>query len=429
MRRAGRDAERRAGEWRWIGFGFVLTFSSSVGQTFFIGLFGADIRADFGLSHGAFGGLYTGATLAAGLAMLWLGRIVDHGPLTLPTLGVFVALAMATLGMGLAQGVAALVVALFGLRLMGQGLVGHVALTTMGRRPADRRGRVTALGALGFPAGEAILPPLVALALLTLDWRTLWMGTGALLLVVMAPLALALVRGHEPTVRETEAHDRDDSARALGQGMRRTQMLRDRRFYALLPGVLAPPFMLTAVFFHQPAVAAAKDWPLLALASAYPAYAASAIAASLLAGRIADRYGAAVLTAAYLWPLAVGLLLLAALSSTWIVAPALALFGATAGAATVLQTTLWAQLYGTRHLGEIRATVVALVVSATAASPGIVGALLDAEVAVTTQLAVMGLYTGLVALWFLLLRTRLHSSRKREIRDAVIPHQSPGESS
>ncbi len=52
-------------EWRLLLFGFLMTFSSSLGQTYFIGLFGGHIRLDLDLSHGAFGAIYSAATLVS----------------------------------------------------------------------------------------------------------------------------------------------------------------------------------------------------------------------------------------------------------------------------------------------------------------------------------------------------------------------------
>ena len=64
--------------WRVIGLGFALTFLSSFGQTFFISLSGPDIRAAFGLTHGAFGSIYSLATLSSGLLMIWVGSVIDR---------------------------------------------------------------------------------------------------------------------------------------------------------------------------------------------------------------------------------------------------------------------------------------------------------------------------------------------------------------
>ena len=65
---------------RLIGFGFALCFLSSVGQTYFIALFGGEIRAAFGLSHGGFGTVYMAGTLASAATLMLLGRLVDVWP-------------------------------------------------------------------------------------------------------------------------------------------------------------------------------------------------------------------------------------------------------------------------------------------------------------------------------------------------------------
>ena len=43
---------------RLAAFGFAFCLLSSAGQTYFISLFGGELRAEFGLSHGGFGTVY-----------------------------------------------------------------------------------------------------------------------------------------------------------------------------------------------------------------------------------------------------------------------------------------------------------------------------------------------------------------------------------
>ena len=52
-----------------IIFGFVFTFFSCVGQSFFIGLFKSSIREELNISHGEFGTIYGIATLCSSLAL------------------------------------------------------------------------------------------------------------------------------------------------------------------------------------------------------------------------------------------------------------------------------------------------------------------------------------------------------------------------
>ena len=61
----------------WLAAGGLLTFLSSFGQTFFISIFAGEIRADFGLSHGEWGGIYSLGTAASAAMMIWTGALTD----------------------------------------------------------------------------------------------------------------------------------------------------------------------------------------------------------------------------------------------------------------------------------------------------------------------------------------------------------------
>ena len=130
-----------------LGLGVLLTFGSSIGQTFFISLFAGDIRSELNLSHGMFGTFYSAATLASAIVFLWLGKFADQLDLTM--LGAVTLLALSGFAMLMANAdtLVMLVLSLFGLRLFGQGLSGHVAMTAMARWFSGERGRAR----LGWP--------------------------------------------------------------------------------------------------------------------------------------------------------------------------------------------------------------------------------------------------------------------------------------
>ena len=61
-----------------IIFGFVFTFFSCIGQSFFIGLFNSEIRSELNISHAQFGSIYGIATLCSSLTLIWLGKKIDE---------------------------------------------------------------------------------------------------------------------------------------------------------------------------------------------------------------------------------------------------------------------------------------------------------------------------------------------------------------
>jgi MFS family permease len=367
---------------RLLWFALLGTLFSAFGQTFFIGLFSAPWRDAFGLGNAGIGGLYSSATLISGLLIVQVGRWLDHVPLPRYTLAVVLGFATGCLLVAVAPAAWVLLPGLLLLRLCGQGLMGHIAMTTTARHFVAGRGRALAVAQLGFPIGEACFPLLVVAGLTWLPWRALW-ALAALALLALLPLLLWLCRALPPAP--------DDGASASGHASRR-EVLRDPRFYALLPVVLAAPFIITGLFFHQGAIAAALDWPLGLLATAFIAFAGCQVASALLTGVLIDRVGARRLMRFYLLPMALACALLWRGGHAGLAFAYMGLLGVSAGANSTLTGALWAELYGTRHLGAIRAMQHALMVLSTAASPVLLGLGMDRGIEPRTLALALGAY-------------------------------------
>lgn len=364
---------------RFLAFGFLLPFFSAFGQTFFIGIFGAELRAEFDLGSGGFGLIYSLATLANAALLVWLGRLIDRVDLRLYAAATCAAYVGACLFMALAPAVApALFIAFLLLRLTGQGLMSHIGVTTMGRYFDAGRGTAVSVASLGFPAAEAVFPPLGAALLAVLGWRDTWLAIGVALALILVPLVLWLLRGHGERERRRRA-DIESDAGTDGDGSWLTsEVLRDVHFYRVLPAVLLTPFTVTGLFFHQAALAAGKGWTLAWFATAFVVYAVTSTLGTLATGPLVDRLGATRLLPFFLLPIAIGLGLLASGDAHWVALAFMAGAGVTAGAGMTLLGALWAEMYGVVHLGSIRSLVWALVVLASAVAPALFGYLMDA---------------------------------------------------
>lgn len=396
---------RRA--WPALGFGVVLAFASSVGQTYFIALFSGQIRAELGLSHGGFGGLYTAATLGSAACLLWLGKSADHFDLAILSLVALVGLSTCALLMANATSVAMLVAALFGLRLFGQGLLSHLMMTAMGRWFAVERGRALGVATLGYPLGEAVLPIAVASLLTFLAWRDVWTAAAIGMLTFILPLVWLLSRQVRTRALDQVPEAPDLDRASPQRSWTRAEVLGDPWFFALLPGLLAPAFIITGVLFHQVHVIETKSWSLALFAACYPLFAVSATVSAVTTGVLVDRFGSTAILPFYLLPLACGLAVLG-VSAASVAAPIfMLLLGATAGAGTVLLGSLWPELYGTSNLGAIRSLVVSLLVCATAIAPGLLGVLIDANINFDWQLLGLSTYVFACAAAFAVISPRL----------------------
>lgn len=358
-------------------FALTAALFSSIGQTFFIGLFGADFRAEFELSDAGLGALYSGATLVSGISMFWLGGLADHFSLKRAVAGVVALLAFGAWLVSSASSALMLLPGLFLIRLCGQGLMGHLGVVAAGRYAIRRRGRALAMVSYGFILGEACFPPLVALALDQYDWRSVWLAASLTMAVVALPLMAWLARPLTGNPAADEESEKTGPGAEPAPLLRRHRMLTHGAFLRVLLVVLVPPVLITAMFLHQGSIAQRQGWTLLEVGRAFIVFAAAQAVAAFLAGRLIDRFSARVLLYFQLLPAALGVL------SLGLLVPELSLWtmflglGVTAGFNGVISAAIWVELFGTRQLGMIRGVYAALMVVSTALGPVILGGLLD----------------------------------------------------
>lgn len=370
---------------RWISGGFLLTFFSSFGQTFFIGLSGEELRAKFDLTDGEFGGLYMIATIGSALTLPFLGRVLDHMPGWKVARFVIPCLAAACLFIAYAPSLIAVVAALYLLRLFGQGMMTHTAYTEIGRWYVANRGRATSLIVPGHQTGEALLPIAFTVIAVSLGWQAGWMIAAALLLVFALPMILRLWR----VERTPRASDPDLASARTGADKTVAQVAADPIFYALLVGVLAPPFIGTTIFFHQDYLVELRGYNELAFAAAFPVMAITTVTFSLISGQLIDRFGAVRLLPFYLMPLCAACLAVGLLTPLWGIYAFMFLVGVSYGFTAPLVGALWPEVYGVQNLGSVRAIAVAASVAATAIGPGLTGYLIDRGTSLPTQMLVM----------------------------------------
>jgi MFS family permease len=355
-------------------FGFGMMGLSNFGQTFFISLHSADIKAAFGLTNTSFGALYSAMTLLSALTLLYSGRWIDQWRLSRFTLLTFLGFGLGCLLMGVATHVVWLGLALFLLRHFGQGLSAHTGMTAISRGFPEHRGRAVAFIGLGYATTEGLFPLALIAMLAWVGWQESWLLAGGFLLLVAMPLQIYL-SGFEPKISDVQMQAANGSL-AVGRG----EVLRDVRFYMLLPLYTSSPFLLTGLFFHQVQLAEAFGWSLVSLASAFVFYALTKIVTSLVVGPLVDRYTSLRVFPLVFLPLSLGLCVLV-VPRTWLqdFAPFVYLFfiGVNLGMTAPVSGALWPELFGAKNLGAIRSMTASIMIFATAAAPVTFGAVLD----------------------------------------------------
>ena len=390
-----------------LSLGVFLIFSSSIGQTFFISLFSGEIRNEFNLSHGMFGFFYSAATLTSAIVFFWLGKFTDQFNFTLLGLITLGALSGFSFLISSAETLLMLFLSLLGLRLLGQSMLSHIAVTAMARWFSTKKGRALSIALIGHPIGEALLPALITFFLLQFTWREVWIGIGTCLIIIFLPLVYWLGRYVKSQQQYSSSNSLLDSKKVLNISWNRSQVLRDLRFYQILPGLLASPFIVTGVFFHQIHLIETKSWSIKLLASCYPLFALSVTGITFGTGWIIDRFSTVHLLRYFLLPLAFGLLLIASTDKAYAFPLFMILMGASTGAATIVISALWVELYGTDHLGSIRSMCFSMVVLSTAVSPALMGLLIDIGIKLEFQFIIFAIYILICSIGFSILTPNL----------------------
>ena len=185
-----------------ILFGFIFTFFSSFGQSFFLGLFNSSIRDALSITHGQFGSIYASATLLSSFILVWLGKKIDDFNILKFASYVIALLAISCFLFSKISSVAFLFLSIFLMRLSGQGLMSHTATTTISRFFEKTRGRALSTTWLGLSLAEFILPLLIIFLLTFVDWRNIWVAISILVIIILPIVIITLVRNVKLDSRE-----------------------------------------------------------------------------------------------------------------------------------------------------------------------------------------------------------------------------------
>jgi MFS family permease len=375
---------------RWLAAGALLTLMSSFGQTYFISIFAGEIRTTFDLSHGDWGAIYGFGTFASAIAMVWAGGLTDImrvrrlGPIVLA------ALAASCLFMAFNPWVALLPVVIFCLRFSGQGMSTHIAAVGMSRWFAANRGKALSVANLGFSIGEATYPLLVVALMMLFVWQGIWVLAAFMAVLSIPALVWLLREERSPQSMATE----DQSVGMNGRHWTRNQTLAHPLFWFMMPAFVGQSAFNTAFFFLQVHFSEIKGWDHFQLVAMFPVYTGVAIGSMILSGILLDKIGTARLIPYFQLPMIFAFLLFAYGQSLLAALVGFVLLGLTSGATATLPNAFWAENFGTKHLGSIKAAAAAAMVLGSAIGPALTGVLLDFSLPLEAQYVGVSVFFG-----------------------------------
>lgn len=361
-------------------FGASLLMLTNFGQTYFFSLFEESFTTDFFLSSGSMGTLYAVSTFASALALAPLGALVDRMPIRRYVCGVGVLVLIASASIALSPNVTVLALGIFLMRLSGQGLLYHSAVTSTARAFPNESGRALVIVKLGSSAGQLVIPILTVLGIGLVGWRWAWIAVSVTVVFgILAVLALSDKRGTLEDIKPT--------LKVLDTSVSETHSMGKTKQVLLAgPAMLLISFMWTGLLFYQGRLALEKGWSLTWLAGCFAVFALTQVVAAFVVGPIVDRFGSVRLLPYFLLPYAAGLLTLISFTSEWAAPVYLALTAISAAFDSVLATTVWVEIFGRERLGKIRSSFETVRFSVVGAAPFLVGSLLDHGVPLSVQI-------------------------------------------
>ena len=389
-----------------IIFGFIFTFFSSFGQSFFLGLFNTSIRNELSITHGQFGSIYASATLLSSFILVWIGKKIDDVNILKFASYVVILLSISCFLFSKISSIIFLFFSIFLMRLSGQGLMSHTATTTISRYFEKSRGRALSLTWLGLSLAEFILPLLLVFLLTFIEWRNIWISISILVLLILPFASFFLVKSINLESREV-SFDNKIELKKIKQ-WKRIEVLKDYRFYIICLNMLAMPWIATGTFVYQSFISTSKDWGPYVIAQSFMAYSILSVITLFFSGFLIDKFSSRKLLIYMNVPLLLSAFVLYYFTDPISSFIFLGLIGISNGLANVLGSSTWAEIYGVKYIGSIKALTTALMVFSTAFGTALFGILIDNGLNIEQIALVSGAYISFSIISLFMVKNKLN---------------------
>jgi len=392
-----------------ILFGFIFTFFSSFGQSFFLGLFNAPIRNELGISHGQFGNIYATATICSSLLLIWVGKKIDEYRILNYSFFVIILLFLSALFFSFINSIYFLALGIFLMRFSGQGLMSHTSTTTISRFFERTRGKALSTAWFGLSTAEFILPIFVTYLLVIYSWRSVWQGIAILVILFLPIVILNTIKSIQLDSRE-ESKNNENKKNEI-KNWRRRDVIKDYRFYIVSLNMLAMPWIATGVFVYQSFISDSKMWETYTIPKAFMIYSITSIVTLFISGFLVDKFTGRRLILFMNIPLLLAMFCLFKFNNEIYAYIFLGLIGISNGLANILGSSTWAEIYGVKYIGSIKALTTAFMVFSTAFGTAVFGLLIDNGFTIENIALTAAIYILLSLFLLILIRKKVEPVR------------------
>ena len=178
--------------------------------------------------------------------------------------------------------------------------------------------------------------------------------------------------------------------------------------------MLAMPWIATGVFVYQSFISDSKMWNIYTIPKAFMVYSLASIITLFFSGFLVDKFTSRKLIPIMNIPLLISMFVLFYYQQEISAFIFLGLVGISNGLANVLGSSTWAEIYGVKFIGSIKALTTAFMVFSTAFGTAVFGLMIDNGFSIENIAFISGIYIVISLFLLILIRNKLEPIKLRK---------------
>ena len=178
--------------------------------------------------------------------------------------------------------------------------------------------------------------------------------------------------------------------------------------------MLAMPWIATGVFVYQSFISDSKMWNIYTIPKAFMVYSLASIITLFFSGFLVDKFTSRKLIPIMNIPLLISMFVLFYYQQEISAFIFLGFVGISNGLANVLGSSTWAEIYGVKFIGSIKALTTAFMVFSTAFGTAVFGLMIDNGFSIENIAFVSGIYIVISLFLLILIRNKLEPIKLRK---------------
>ncbi|MES2463700.1 MAG: MFS transporter [Armatimonadota bacterium] len=392
------------------------------GRTQGLGLITESLLRDLNLSRVEYANINLWATLIGALFCIGVGRLQDKAGSRIVLTVLSLVLGMVVIAMSQTSTLWPLFALITLTRGLGQSALSVVSLAMVGQWFHRRLDKAMAIYSVVMSIGFMVAFPVVGSVVKESGWRTAWAGIGWCLILVLAPIALALVRRSPESVGlRVEGHaekgNPDLAASADVPSSTLAQALRTPAFWVMATASALYGLVASGIGLFNESILNQRGFAEGTYYNSLVVTAMTSLVGNFLGGFLTAKGGMNRLMAVAMLLLMIGLAALPVVRTVAEVMVVAVLMGIAGGFVMVLFFSFWGRVYGRAHLGQIQGAAQMMTVLASAVGPLLLAECIDRTGSYALMFYLLALIVGLlgVAAWFV----KVEATGYRDDRDSL----------